>query len=345
MRQKRQKRKILRLREGILICSSIVLLIIIMSLNIGSDKPIASNNKVVAAEQSNKTESTTNIVEDEIIDNDNNTIAEHTDNDESQQQNLTVDVSDENENIHQQEDENVDETTVEQEEIDESEQTQPTNSSIATGLEVGNEINKEQIEHEKKVAYLTIDDGPYGSSKDILDILEEYNAKATFFMVEPKMREYPELVREMVRKGHGVGLHSVTHDKHQFYSSRQSLLNELSVSNETLKEITGETTPLIRTPYGSAPYMTDEYKAAVTNNGYIMWDWNVDSKDWKYRDERYVHDTIAQIEKLSEQDHAPVILLHDKTTTVNHLRELLEYLTENHYELLKLDASLQPVQF
>ncbi|MGM7684708.1 polysaccharide deacetylase family protein [Cytobacillus sp. Hm23] len=314
-----------------------------MSLNIGSDKPIASNNKVVAAEQSNKTESTLDIEENEIID-DNNTIVEHTDIDENQQQSLPGDVSDENGYIDQQEDENVDESTVEttteQEGIDESEQTQPTNSSITTDSEVGNEID-----NEKKVAYLTIDDGPYGSSTDILAILEEYDAKATFFMVEPKMREYPELVREMVRKGHGVGLHSVTHDKHQFYASRQSLLNELSVSNETLKEITGETTPLIRTPYGSAPYMTDDYKAAVINNGYIMWDWNVDSKDWKYRDERYVHDTIAQIEKLREQDHAPVILLHDKTTTVNHLRELLDYLTENHYELLKLDASLQPVQF
>lgn len=195
---------------------------------------------------------------------------------------------------------------------------------------------------DKKVAYLTFDDGPDNISDELLDLLNEFDAKATFFMMEPRMKEHPKEVQRMVDEGHGVGLHGVTHDAAEFYGSSQSLLNELNKGNQTLKDITGIDTVLIRTPYGSVPYMTEEYRETVKNNGFKMWDWHVDSADWEIKGPGYVPKTISQIEDWNQD---VVILLHEQNTTVQYLGELLDYLTENNFDLEKLDGTMQPFQF
>ncbi|MEW9502334.1 polysaccharide deacetylase family protein [Jeotgalibacillus marinus] len=195
---------------------------------------------------------------------------------------------------------------------------------------------------DKKVAYLTFDDGPDNISGELLDLLNEYDAKATFFMIEPRMKDHPNEVQRMVDDGHGVGLHGVTHDQTEFYKSSQSILNEINKGNQTLKEITGIDTVLIRTPYGSFPCMTEEYRETVKNNGFKMWDWHVDSEDWKFKGSDYVPYTINQIEEWNQD---VVILLHEQSTTVQYLRKLLDYLTENNFDLEKLDGTMQPFQF
>ena len=94
----------------------------------------------------------------------------------------------------------------------------------------------------------------------------------------------------------------------------------------TVKDVTGIDTLLIRTPYGSVPHMQDSYVQAVHDNGYLMWDWNIDSKDWYYRDRRYVDTSIAQLQAYAGSTEPIVILLHERKETLAHLPALLEYL-------------------
>ncbi|WP_066314399.1 polysaccharide deacetylase family protein [Bacillus sp. FJAT-29814] len=196
-----------------------------------------------------------------------------------------------------------------------------------------------------KTVYLTFDDGPAPFSGDIIALLEQYNAKATFFMIDGNIRRYPDAVKLMVDSGQSVGLHSVSHQKNTFYASTNSVLGELDQNRNTLLEISGIESHLMRTPYGSAPYMKDEYKAAVTANGYQMWDWNIDSKDWYYKDERYVNAVIEQMNAKANHSGPFVILLHERKETLAHLPKLLDYLKQQGFELKAIDSSMVPVQF
>lgn len=196
-----------------------------------------------------------------------------------------------------------------------------------------------------KTIYLTFDDGPSPFSGDIIALLEQYQFKATFFMIDGNIRRYPDAVRLMVSSGQSVGLHSVTHDKNRFYASVDSVLGELTQNRNTLKEITGVDSYLMRTPYGSAPHMKPEYRKAVDENGYLMWDWNIDSKDWSYRDARYVNSVIEQLNRLANHNGPIVILMHERKETLAHLPQLFDYLSQQGYEAKPLDSSMVPVHF
>lgn len=204
------------------------------------------------------------------------------------------------------------------------------------------EANGNKQATDEKVAYLTIDDGPTEVDDDILDLLAEYDAKATFFMLEPPMRNHPDVVKRIVDEGHVPALHGVTHDANKFYRSTQSVLDEMERAQQTLEDITGVKATLIRTPYGSSPNMTDTYKQAVKENGYQLWDWNVDSLDWKLTNGEYVQHAIQQIEKVASKGEAPVILIHSRETTLEHLPKLLDYLVKQGYTLEGLDESMEP---
>lgn len=197
---------------------------------------------------------------------------------------------------------------------------------------------------QRKAAYLTIDDGPTEVEHELLDLLASYNAKATFFMLEPYMKKYPDAVKRIVDEGHVPALHGVTHNAKKFYRSKETVLQEMNQAQKTLEKLTGYRATLIRTPYGSSPKMTPEYKQAVKDSGYQLWDWNVDSRDWKYTDGSFVEYSIQQIEKLAEKGEDPIILLHSKRSTVEHLPKLLDYLVEQGYSFEVLDASLEPYQ-
>ncbi|WP_163580903.1 polysaccharide deacetylase family protein [Gracilibacillus saliphilus] len=196
-----------------------------------------------------------------------------------------------------------------------------------------------------KVVYLTFDDGPTSATKNILDTLKQFNAKATFFMLEPAMREFPDMVRKMVEDGHAVGMHGVTHDKDQFYASEQTALEEMIKAQETLQDITGIDSKLIRTPYGSIPYLTESYREALTSKGLQLWDWNVDSSDWSLSGDQYVDSVVNQIENLASAGVTSIVLMHDQTETANHLSTLLTYLSENGFQTKKIDDNTEPYNF
>ncbi|MDN3019719.1 polysaccharide deacetylase family protein [Paenibacillus sp. BSR1-1] len=197
----------------------------------------------------------------------------------------------------------------------------------------------------KKTVYLTFDDGPAPFSGEIITLLEKYHFKATFFMIDGNIRRYPNSVKLMVQNGETVGLHSVSHSVKIFYASANSVISELNQNRNTLKTVSGIDSHIMRTPYGSFPYMTDIYKKAVKDQGYIMWDWNIDSKDWYYKDARYVSNVIEQINRKANHNGPLVILLHERKETLAHLPALLDYLSKQGFEGKAIDAMTPPVQF
>jgi Polysaccharide deacetylase. len=192
--------------------------------------------------------------------------------------------------------------------------------------------------------YLTFDDGPQSYTEDILDLLDSYRARATFFLLEPNMRKHPDIVRKIIRRGHQVGLHSVTHDKKKFYASPKSATDEMIKAQLTLEEITGVKTRLIRVPYGSVPHLTKNQLQALESWGFLMWDWNIDSNDWKLTDGSFVGNTIRQIETF-KKDQPMIVLMHDRKATLDNLEKLLIYLTENGYSMEPLTEDMVPVHF
>lgn len=202
--------------------------------------------------------------------------------------------------------------------------------------------SKDQNDH---LCYLTFDDGPSASSNKLMDLLNQYHAHATFFLLGSHITKYPESVRRMTKEGFTIGLHGVSHDFKKMYHSEKSVVDEMKDDQQLLTRVVPITTPFIRTPYGSYPFMKESYRRTVIKHGYIMWDWNVDSYDWRYRSWQYVQHTIKQIELLKTRGQIPVILLHDQTYTYRYLEPLLKYLQSHHYQMKSIDASMHPLQF
>ena len=220
---------------------------------------------------------------------------------------------------------------------------QPTKESIPAQSEPPNKPPAQPSS--QKTIYLTFDDGPSAFSSQIIALLEKYHYKATFFMIDGNIRRYPNAVKLMVQTGETVGLHSVSHNPKIFYASAASILSELTQNRLTLKEISGIDSYIMRTPYGSVPYMTAEYRKAVHDHGYLMWDWNIDSRDWDYKDARYVNSVITQLNRMANHQGPIVILLHDRKETLAHLPLLLDFLSKHGWSSKAIDSSMAPVQF
>jgi len=195
----------------------------------------------------------------------------------------------------------------------------------------------------KKVVYLTFDDGPSAASSSILAQLKKYNAKATFFYLEPNMEAYSNIEVQAHKEGHSIGLHGVTHDWKKVYATTTSVVEEMNRTNEELEKIIDQKSMLIRTPYGSKPYMNEKSIKNVEKAGYLIWDWDIDSRDWYYQDKRFVKDTIKQLNSL--KNRTPVILMHERQATAKQLSYLLDYLDKQGYKFKTINEYMEPVHF
>ena len=112
----------------------------------------------------------------------------------------------------------------------------------------------------------------------------------------------------------------------------------------TLLDITNVESNLVRAPYGSKPYVTPAFKHAADDDELILWDWNIDSVDWKFKKGEYVNRVIEQVNLLTDKEPL-VILLHEKPSTLAYLETLLKYFKSNGYEMEALNETMQPIQF
>ncbi|MCP3741594.1 polysaccharide deacetylase family protein [Rossellomorea sp. BNER] len=204
---------------------------------------------------------------------------------------------------------------------------------------------QKKVDQLENAIYLTFDDGPSNVSDQLLDILDDYQMKATFFMLGPNMQDHPEVVKRMQNDGFGLALHGITHKAGEIYSSPYAPVEEMTEGQEILENLTGVHSNLIRLPYGSVPYLTENMRYLLDQNDFNIWDWNIDSRDWELKDERYVQHTIQKIQQMEQAGETPVILLHDKPEIIKYLPELLYYIKKQGYKTKVLTNDMAPVTF
>ncbi|REB08749.1 polysaccharide deacetylase [Sporosarcina sp. BI001-red] len=202
-----------------------------------------------------------------------------------------------------------------------------------------------KIDQREKAIYLTFDDGPSAVADQLLDTLDAYQMKATFFMLGPNIKEHSKTVIRMKNEGFGLGLHGVTHEAGKIYSSASAPADEMIKDRKILEDVTGVHSNMVRLPYGSIPYLTEDMRYLLDQNDFNVWDWNVDSRDWELKDRRYVQQTKQAIDRFIQAGVTPVVLLHDKPHTIQYLPELLSYIKKQGYKTKVLTNETPPETF
>lgn len=191
------------------------------------------------------------------------------------------------------------------------------------------DVREKQSKYAKKV-YLTFDDGPSKWTGDILDVLKEHRIQATFFMQGDHLQKVSlqSDVKRAVKEGHYVGAHSMTHDYEKLYTNQQ-FVPEMEETLYLIHSITGEYPKLVRPPYGSIPGLRDEkIQNQVMEADFKIWDWTVDSKDWKYQNDP---NKILEIIEAETTKDVEVILMHEKEQTLKLLPSIIAYLKDQGY--------------
>lgn len=213
------------------------------------------------------------------------------------------------------------------------------------------------------IVYLTYDDGPTAShTTQLLDILDSYGVKATFFLTGEAILKYSDSAEEIALRGHGFGCHSVSHNYKKIYASAESLEREL-VEWESIVDSVGITLPhrMFRYPGGSVgsyftPYEEKQMSAMIEDHGYLIFDWNVVTNDallymredgentYDYIKENFISTLETALAENEGKEGAPIIILMHETVeeTVNLTPWLIEYLVNRGFtfgELADMGAS------
>lgn len=192
---------------------------------------------------------------------------------------------------------------------------------------------------EGKIIYLTFDDGPGYYTQKLLDTLERYNVKATFFVINS---ERLDLLPQMVEKGHSVGIHSMSHNYRRIYKDEDAFIDDLTGMQSIIAEQTGVTTTLMRFPGGSSntvsrfnPGIMTRLCRIVGDMGYQFFDWNVDSGDASgAKTAKEVSDHV--ISAVQKQDIS-IVLQHDvKSFSVDAVETIIQWGLANGYTFLPL---------
>ncbi|EOC99504.1 polysaccharide deacetylase family sporulation protein PdaB [Caldisalinibacter kiritimatiensis] len=173
-------------------------------------------------------------------------------------------------------------------------------------------------------------DAAWGADKtdDILDILDKYDIKTTFFLVGFWVDRYPDMVKEIKKRGHEIGNHSSNHP-HMTKLSKEQIVEELKETENKIKELTGQRTVLFRPPFGD---YNDRVINACKEAGYYVIQWDVDSLDWKELGVEPVVDRVTKNVK-----NGSIVLFHNNAKYVaEYLPLVLEKLKAEGYEIVPI---------
>lgn len=200
---------------------------------------------------------------------------------------------------------------------------------------------------ENKTVYLTFDDGPSENTLAVLDILDEYGIKATFFVTGMHPDYFP-MIATCYQRGHTIGMHTYTHEYDQVYTSVDAYWNDLDQIAEVVREQIGYVPCFIRFPGGSSNTISANYTAGIMTElaqevqdaGYQYYDWDASCGDG-------AEHTADELVSATEADagygyQSIVFLMHDgtaKETTVEALPRIIEYFRDQGYEFAAIDRS------
>lgn len=192
----------------------------------------------------------------------------------------------------------------------------------------------------EKIAYITFDDGPSTTiTPQILNILGQYNIKATFFVVGRNVERYPDLVKQEYDEGHYIANHGYSHEYNSVYSSPEALLNEYMKTQDLIRSSIGiqeYSSHLFRFPGGTGGKkyrnVKTEAKQLLSDNDILYIDWNALTNDavGNPTNESIINDLITTV----GDKNSVVILMHDaasKQLTADTLPQILDYLIGQGY--------------
>lgn len=218
--------------------------------------------------------------------------------------------------------------------------------------EIGSgDIGKEPIVSEHKIhVYLTFDDGPSNNTDEILDILNQYQVKATFFVVG-KSEEYAPVYKRIVEEGHTIGMHSYSHKYSEIYQDLDSFSQDMEKLQNLIYDKTGVVSTIYRFPGGSSNTVSEvdmeELIAYLDEQGITYYDWNVSSLD-ATGESLSVNDIVENVAGNIQFYNNAIVLMHDandKITTVEALPIIIErLLAMGNVEILPIKEETVKIQ-
>ena len=212
------------------------------------------------------------------------------------------------------------------------------------------DANKKKADDgEKLKVYFTFDDGPSTNTQQILDILKQYNVKATFFVIGKTDDLSKEMYKKIVEEGHTLGMHSYSHKYSVIYDSMSAFEQDFNQIHDYLKEVTGVDCKDYRFPGGSSNQVSNsdmrEFIRYLNDRGITYYDWNVSSGDatsQAYTADELIQNVMGDVTKYKTS----VVLMHDsavKPATVEALPALIEQLQGIGAEILPIDENTATV--
>ena len=208
---------------------------------------------------------------------------------------------------------------------------------------------KELSQTTEKVAFLTFDDGPSPDvTPKILDILDEENVKATFFVIGEKVEKHPEIVKDAYYRGHYLANHTYHHNNALLYRNEESFQKELGLTEEAIRKAIGQesyTSHLFRFPngYQTHIYESEKHKLLplLTQKGFAYIDWNALNNDsiQKYT----AYELLQNLKKTCRNKNVLVILMHDTKDVSDSstcLAASIQYLKSQGYVFRSLEEIL-----
>lgn len=178
----------------------------------------------------------------------------------------------------------------------------------------------------KKVIAVTFDDGPSNKTEYLLQELEKEDWKVTFFVLGSRAKEYPELIKKMYKDGHEIGSHTYSHLNLKNLSDYE-IYKEINNTNKIIEETIGIKPQYLRPPYGN----TNDHIKEIADMTTILW--NVDTLDWKSRNEDAVYKEI-----MKNASDGSIILLHDLyQTSIDGAIKAMKELEKQGYEFVTID--------
>lgn len=202
----------------------------------------------------------------------------------------------------------------------------------------GKTIAETTLSPQQKVIALTFDDGPWPrTTKQVLDILEQNDIKATFFWIGNNLKNFPEIAKLVVTSGHTIG----NHTWHHWYKRMDAATaaREIEDTAELIYKITGLRTSLFRPPGGILNNGPADY---AKKKNYAVMTWSADSKDWFYR---FAPAQVLVHNVLKEAESGGIVLMHDgggdRSKTVKALPQIIDGLRKRGYRFVTIPELLE----
>ena len=191
-----------------------------------------------------------------------------------------------------------------------------------------------------RTVYLTFDDGPSTLTEPLLDVLDKYKVKATFFVVGVNDKNEARDLKAIASRGHAIGVHSWTHDYRKIYASPQAFFEDYDKMHQAIFDATGVDTKILRFPGGSVNGYNTKTRAAICEElrrrGVVYFDWNAGGED---ASGQTTPDGIYRTAMRGVRAHrVSVVLFHNTSAKGATLRQMPKFISTLQSEGYRFDV-------